>query len=142
MVNAIIHGRKFFWRTNNNNLYLKSLHISTTNICSVELLLRLSYEHNYVDYTELWKCDLLKATTDDAPDGDRTGDPSAQSLMRYRLRQSAPQMMRSSSDLFLVYETIVYKHKNSVPERRKCNKLCINCCYFLFEKRVIIFFFR
>ena len=26
---------------------------------------------------------MLKATTDEAPDGDRTGDPSAQSLMRY-----------------------------------------------------------
>ena len=44
----------------------------------------------YTIYIELWKCDLLKATTDDAPDGDRTGDPSTQSPMHYRLRQSAP----------------------------------------------------
>ena len=35
----------------------------------------------YTIYTELWQCDLLKATTDDAPDGDRIGDPSAQSPM-------------------------------------------------------------
>ena len=39
----------------------------------------------YTIYIELWKCDLLKDTTDDAPDGDQTGDSSAQSSMRYRL---------------------------------------------------------
>ena len=44
----------------------------------------------YTIYIELWTCDLLKATTDDAPNGDRTGDPSAQGPMRYRLRQPAP----------------------------------------------------
>ena len=85
-------GRFTFHNNNdNNNLYLKSLHISTINISSVELLLRLFLEHMYTIYIELWKYDLLKATTDDAPDGDRTRDPSAQSLMRYRLRQSALQ---------------------------------------------------
>ena len=45
--------------------------------------------YNSYIHIELWKCDLLKATTDDAPDEDRTGDPSAQSPMRYQLRQSA-----------------------------------------------------
>ena len=41
----------------------------------------------YTIYTELWKCDLLKATTD-ASDRDRTGDLSAQSPMRYQLRKA------------------------------------------------------
>ena len=44
----------------------------------------------YIYDTELWIYDLLKATTDDAPDEARTGDTSAQSPMRYQLRQSAP----------------------------------------------------
>ena len=34
---------------------------------------------------------MLKATADDAPDKDQTGEPSALSPMRYRLLQSAPQ---------------------------------------------------
>ena len=51
----------------------------------------------YTIYIELWNCDLLKATTDDAPDGDRTGDPSTQSPMRYRLRQPAPPNSDNSS---------------------------------------------
>ena len=46
----------------------------------------------YIYDTELWIYDLLKATTDDAPDEDRTGDTSAQSPMRYQLRQSAPYL--------------------------------------------------
>ena len=37
-------------------------------------------------HTELWKYDFLKATTDDAYDGDRTRDPTAQNPMSYRLR--------------------------------------------------------
>ena len=73
----------------NDNLYLKSLHISTTYISYIELLLRLFKNIMHTIYIELWKCDLLKAKPDDASDGDRTGDPSVQSPMRYRLRQPA-----------------------------------------------------
>ena len=53
-------------------------------------------------HIELWKCDLLKVTTDDAPDEDRTGNPSAKSLMRYQLRLSAPQLIRHIVDVFKV----------------------------------------
>ena len=76
---------------NNNNLYLKSLHISTINI-NCRAFIETILEHIYTIYIELWKCDLLKATTDDALDRDRTRDPSAQSLIRYRLHQPAPQI--------------------------------------------------
>ena len=43
----------------------------------------------YTIYIELWKRDSLKATSDDALDGDQTGYPSVQSPMRYRLHQPA-----------------------------------------------------
>ena len=56
----------------------------------------------YTIYIELWKCDLLKATTDDAPDGDRTRDPSAKSLVRYRLLQPAQCII----DFFSISNTL------------------------------------
>ena len=52
----------------------------------------------YILHVGRWKCDLLKATTDDAPDEDRTVDLSAQSPMRYQLRQSAPQSLNLISE--------------------------------------------
>ena len=70
---------------NNNNLYLKS-HPYINNQHKLCRGTKTIFAYIHI---ELWKCDLLKATTDDAPDEDRTRDPSAQSPMRYQLRQSA-----------------------------------------------------
>ena len=57
-----------------NNLYLKSLPFLTINISSVELLLLLIKNIYTYLHIELWKCDLLKATTSCDPARSRTRD--------------------------------------------------------------------
>ena len=59
-------------------------------------------------HIELWKCDLLKATTEDALRGDGTEDPLAQCLMPYQLHQSINKgsQVRSQASPVLWIETI------------------------------------
>ena len=84
--------------SSNNNLHLKSLHISTTNISSVELLLRL-FKNVCTLYTLSCghvTCSRPQQTT--LRTGIEPGTPSAQGPMRYRLRQPAPQRRHISNN--------------------------------------------
>ena len=79
----------------------------TINISSVKLFIGTKNIYTYL-HIELWKCDWLKATTDNIPDEDWTRDPSAQGLIPYQLPQSTSHALGKKTE-----QTLSVKSKRS-----------------------------
>ena len=109
-------------QVHNNNLYLKShtyinnqLKVCRAFYCDY-LRTYNTYIHTerafYCDYlrtyntymyihTELWKCDLLKAITDDTPDKDRTRDCDSPLHKSFRLKSCKTEnSLHIETDIF------------------------------------------